>query len=291
MEPTAADVAAVSSAIGQPQAPAPQAAPQAPEPVAQPAPQAQPQQQPSEPTAQPAPTSQPQDPFSTLFTQPAEPQQPQPQQPTEPVTTPQPTQPTEPSQPTTTQPQEPAPQEQYQTFEQYMESITADLPAAPEAPDPSKIDPNDEAGIKTFFDDLVNTAVERASAETKRNSAIQNNERNLWEGAFQKYGTLRDNTGLRDMVHSIRMASFHKGVAMTPTQAADQLLTVLKNQYQQGVADNQVVTTIQNVQPNGGGGQPVATTQDQNQVLTSVQTGGEVALANYLDGQIKAGNL
>lgn len=305
MEPTAQDVANVAAAIGQqPVAPAPVPAPQA-EPtqptytpgVSTPAPEPTPapQQQPTQPVQQPAPTSQPQDPFAMMATPPIPEQQPTQQPIVQP--TPQPQQPAEPVQPAPqVQPQEqpqvqPQSEPQYQTFEQYMESVTQGIPEAPAAPDPSKIDPNDEAGIKNFFDDLVNTAVERASAVTQRNTAIQNSERALWEEAFEMSPSLRKNTELRDTVHSIRMADFRKGIATTPAQAAQKLVNILRGQYQAGVADTQVVTTIQQTQPQGGGGQPIQTTTDADNVYKALQVGGEDALAQYLDSQIKAGNL
>lgn len=303
MEPTAADVNAVAQSLGQQPAPQPAApAPQptytpgvapAPEPAPQPTPA--PQQQPTEPVSQPAPTSQPQDPFSQMFAQDPAPQ-PQPTQPTEPVTTPQPQQPTEPTQPTTTEPAPQAPvqqpTEQYQSFEDYMASITEGLPDPQVAtPDPTKIDPNDTEGIKNFFDDLVNTAVQKASAQTERTQAIQNSERALWDDAMDKYGSLRTNKNLRDTVHAIRMTEFRKGVAITPTQAAEKLLGMMNAKYNEGIAANQVVTTIQDVQPNGGGGQPVPTTTEQTNVYQAIQQGGETALAEYLDGQIKAGKM
>lgn len=289
MEPTANDVAAVSQMIGEqpaPQAPAPQPtpAPQAPAPEPASTPVQPAQQQPAQPTPQPSPTSQPQDPFSTLFEQPAP--TPQPSQPTEPVTTPQPQQPAEPSQPTP--PSEP----QYQSFDDYMAEVTQGIGSEDiTTPDPSNIDPNDEAGIKTFFDDLVNTAVQKASQEVNRNQAIQTTERRLWDDAMGKYGSLRENKNLRDMVHAIRMGEFNKGIAITPTQAADRLLEALQAQYKQGVADNAVVTTIESVQPNGGSGTAVETTNDADGLYSNLQHGGETALASYLDGQIKAGKL
>lgn len=319
-EPTPADVAMVAAAMGEPAAPAqPQPAP-APQPAQPaPAPTPAPQQQPAPVTPQPAPSQQQTDPFASLFaSEPTAPAQPtaqpqaptQPTQPTEPTSpTPQPQQPTEPTQPTqpqpqaqpqpgeTVQPQAPAqpatpPADEYQTFDEYMASITQGLPPAPTAPDPDKIDPNDPAAIKSFFDDLVNTAVQRSNSETQRQNAIQTAERNLWEGAFTKYNSLRDNKPLRDMVHSIRMGYFQRGVAITPTQAADKLLDAMKAQYQRGVADNQVTTTIEQVQPTGGGSvAPVPTTMDTESTLTAVQTGGEQALAQILDAEIKAGRL
>lgn len=296
MEPQPADISAVQAHLdGTPAAPP--AAP-APEPVAPqaPAPQ-QPQMQPAPVTPQPAPTSpQPLDPFSALATPPA-PVAPQAPQPTEPLPNPQPQQPVEPTQPAPQTP-EPIPAQsapgepQYQTFEEYMESVVGTVGEAPAAPDPSEINPDDPAAIKEYFDNLINTAVERAGQEVARKQAIQTSERNLWDGAFQKYGSLRENKKARDLVHSIRMGYFQRGQAITPVQAADILLDSMGNQYKQGVADSSVVTTIEQVQPQGGGsGQPVPTSLDKDQELIAVQTGGEAALADILDAKIKAGQL
>jgi len=295
MEPSPNDVAAVASMLGEQPAPQQQPAPVTPQPAPsqQPTPQVQ-QPQPTQPT-QP---TEPSDPFASLF--PTEPAAPAPQQPTQPTgPTPQPQQPVEPQPAPQVQPapqpapQAPAPQpqEEFMSLDDYMKSVTGGLGEAPTLPDASKIDPNDEAGIKSFFDDLVNTAVARAEQSVARKNAIQTSERQLWDAAFDKYGSLRTNKPLRDMVHSIRMGEFQKGIAITPTQAADILLTALKAQYNQGIADNQVVTTIENVQPTGGGGQPVQTTTDMDNVYKNIQTGGEQALAAYLDGQVKAGNI
>lgn len=290
-EPTPADIAAVSAVVDN--TPAPTTPPPAPEPA--PA-----QQQPATPTSQPAPSQQPAgDPFEALFapteptatpapTQPTEPVAP-PTQPTEPVTTPQPTQtPVETPQPT---PNAPTNAPVYQSYDDFMKEVLGETTPTP-LPDHSKIAPDDEEGIKNFFDEIVNTAVARAEQKIRQQNAIQNTERKLWDDAFDKYGSLRTNKNLRDMVHNIRMGEFRRGVALTPTQAAEKVLDALKQQYNKGVADNSVVTTIVDNQPNnGGGGQPVATTLDKESVLTAVQTGGETALASYLDNEVKAGRL
>lgn len=290
MEPTPQDIQAVGEAIGQ--QPAPQQQPPAPTPqpapTQQPAPQPAEPQQPAQPT-EPSPAPQPQDPFSQMFApeQPApqEPTQPNPAQPTEPTPTPQPQTPAEPSQPTAPQP------EQFQSFDDYMNEVLGDVGKPKDMPDPNKIDPNDVEGIKGFFDELVNTAVERAKAETTRSQAIQNAERRQWDNAFEKYPTLRTNKDVRDMVHAIRMGEFRKGVAITPTQAAEKLLSAMNSRYKQGVVDNQVQTTITQVQPTGGGSQQVPTGGGTQATLESLQTGGEVALADYLDAEIKAGRI
>lgn len=278
-EPTPTDVAAVAAMLSEQPTATPPAEPTAP---AQPAA--------SEPTAPTAPA----DPFASLFaTEPAAPTEPT--QPTEIVPTVQPTQPTEVAQPATTQPTAPvapvAQPETYQTYDEYMSEIVGSAPAMA-MPDPDKIDPNNPEAIKGFFDELVKTAVNQSKTEIGRQSAIQTKERQLWDASFDKYGSLKTNKPLRDMVHDIRMGYFRRGQAITPTQAADKLLESMGHQYKQGVADTAVITTIENVQPNGGGtGAPIATTLDKNAVLESIQTGGEVALADYLDGEVKAGRL
>lgn len=265
-EPTPADIAAVAQAINEP---APVATPVAP-PQAAPQPQAQPQAQP-QPQA-PAQPAEPSDPFAQ-FAQPQE-------QPTEPI------QPAEPA-----QPQE-QPKNDYQSYEDYMNEVLKDVPQIQDTPDPNSVSPDDPESLKKFFDDLVNTAVQKASAEVARKSAVQAKERALWDEAFDKYGSIKTNKNLRDMVHNIRIGYFNRGIAITPKQAADKLLESLGNQYKQGVADNQVVTTIENVQPTAGGsGAPATTTLDRKEMLTAVQDGGEVALAEILDAQIKAGKL
>lgn len=297
-EPTPTDVAAVQAHLSGSPAPTPQPAPQ-------PA-----QMQPEAPTPQPAPTQQTSDPFASLFASEPEPTQPtqptEPAQPTQQPAEPAPTQPTEVAQPT--QPQEPAPQQtfqpaapaidrsqpqdDYQSYDDYMKQVMAGVPEAPNSPDPEKVNPDDPAAIKGFFDELVNTAVTRAQAETARKSAIQTSEKRLWDAAMDKYGTLKTNKQLRDTVHAVRMGYFNRGIALTPTQAAEKLLEGLGSQYRQGMADSQVVTTYEQVQPAGGGSAaPVATSLDKENALTSVQSGGETALAEILDQEIKAGRL
>lgn len=174
------------------------------------------------------------------------------------------------------------------TVEQYMDSVFGAAPEIPDLPDASKVNPDSPEGIQQFFTDLMTTAEQRFEAKAARNNAIQNAEKQAWEAAFTKYGSLRTNTQLRDMVHAIRMNEFNRGVAISPTDAAERLLGALQQQYRQGVADNQVVTTIESTQPVGGSSTPVQTTADKDRDLLSVQTGGETALAQILDAQFKA---
>lgn len=292
MEPSAQDIAAVAAAMGG--QPAPTQPVQPTQPQAQPT---QPQQQPAQPTPQQTPSqqpTQPTDPFAELFSQPQQqPTQPtQPAQPTqqasEPFQAPQAQQVQPVAQPQV-QPVQPVQPEapQTQTYEQYIESVLKGLPEAPAQPDPTKVDPNSEEAIGKFFTDLMTTAEQRFEANYARKMAIQNSERQLWDDAFSKYASLKENPQLRDMVHAIRMAEFKKGFALTPAQAADRLVGALRNQYQKGVADNQVVTTIEQTQPNGGNGTSVTTTMDSDKALLAVQTGGETALAQILDAQFR----
>lgn len=287
MEPSAQDIAAVSQAMGE----QPQQQPPAPAP--QPSPQSQPQTQPQHQQPQsPQPTQPPADPFSA-FAQPTQPPVEPAQQPT------QPTQPTEPAQPQApptqpqeqpTQPQTPPQQPDQLTVDQYMKEVFGDMPEIPGLPDASKVNPDSPESVQQYFDDLMTTAEKRFEAKYNRNQAVQNAEKKAWEDAFDKYGSLRSNGQLRDMVHAIRMNEFNRGVAITPTQAAERLLGALQQQYQRGVADNQVVTTIEQTQPVGGGSTSVPTTMDADKSLLAVQQGGEEALAQILDAQFKAQN-
>lgn len=290
MEPTPQDVQAVAAAIGQPAAPEAQPAPQQ-----QPAavtPQPTPSQQPAAPAA-------PADPFTQFFPSepaapaaaPVEPAAPQ-AQPAQPAPAAQPE-----AQPAPVAPAaapapvaEPAP-EPTMTYEQYIDSVLQGVPTAPDMPDPAQVDPNSEEGVTQFFTDLMTAAEQRFEAKFARNQAIQTAERKLWDAAFEKYGSLRTNDELRGMVHAIRMQEFNNGRAITPTQAAEKLLGAFNQQYRQGVADNQVVTTIEQTQPLGGNGTEVPTTTDADAVLRSVQTGGEQALMSVLDQRIKNGTL
>lgn len=277
-EPTPTDVAMVAAAMdGTPQ-PAPQPQPQTPAP--------EPAQQPQPVTPQPAPSQQPTDPMASLFAS-------EPGQPTEPPT-PQPQQPTEPVQPAPQAPaQMPAPVDEaptFETYDEYIARVTAGVPVVPDQPDPSKINPDDPEAIKGFFDELINTAVTKAQAETQKSTAIQTAERRAWDEAFEFSPTLKSNKKLRDIVHNIRVANFQRGVALTPIQAAQQLLEISGASYNKGVADNQVITTYEAVQPNGGGsGTPIETSLDKDSTIKAVQDGGESALAGILDREIKAG--
>jgi hypothetical protein len=277
MEPTANDIAAVQATL-------PTAPPVPAEPTPQQPPAAEPTPQPVA-TTPPAPTE-PSDPFATMFgTEQAAPVAAPPAEPTEPLPNPQPGMPTEPTpQPT------PAP-ETYQTYDEYMESVLSGVPQAPDAPDPDKINPDNPEEIRGFFDSLMSTAEKRIEAKIERKNAIQNAERKQWDAAFAAYPTLRSNQKVRDMVHNIRMGYFQRGKAITPTQAAKELVDSLSSSYKQGITDNQVVTTIQSVQPQGGTSTPIPTTLDRDSVMNAVQDGGEEALMQILDAEVKAGRL
>ncbi len=274
-QPTPADVAAVSAHLGEQPAPQPT--------------QPEPQMQPAAPTPQPAPSQEPSDPFAQLFaSEPAPVAAPaQPTQESAPVEMAQPT-PQQAPQPEAQPTQQPT--NDYQTYEEYMQSVVAGLPEAPAAPDPETVNAEDPQAIKGFFDDLLSSAEKRFEANYARKQAIQNSEKRLWDEAMDKYGSLRSNKQLRDTVHAIRMGHFNRGIALTPTQAAEKLLESLNHERRAGAAGAQVVTTYEQVQPNSGGsGAPVPTNLDKQHTLQAVQTGGETALAEILDQQIKAG--
>lgn len=275
-EPSAADIALVAQSLGQtPAQPAP-------------APQMQPETVTPQPSPQ-TPQAAPVDPFQALTVPPVATEVAQPTQPVQPTEqpTPQPGQTVEPAQSAPVQPVA----DEYDTFDEYLNKTLGQTQEV-QTPDPSQVNAEDPASVKEYFDNLVNTAVAKATAATERKTTLHNAERRAWDEAFNKYGSLRENKPLRDMVHSIRMGYFQRNQAISPTQAADKLLDIMRNQYQQGVADNQVVTTIESVQPNAGGSSaPLTTGNDRQSMLESLQTGGETALAEYLDGQVKAGKL
>lgn len=278
-EPTSQDIAAVEANINPQPAPEPQA----------PAPTPQPTEPPTqEPAQTPTPPAEDVDPFASMFQEPA----PTETQPTPPPTEEVKSQPSPTPAPTPTAPETNEETPKYETYEQYMDRVMANVPKAPEAPDPSKVNADSPEEIKKFFDDMMTTAEQRIEAKIERKNAIKAQETKLWNEAFTKYPTLKSNVNVRNMVHNIRMGYFHRGQAITPLQAAKELIDSMSGSYKKGVADNQVVTTIESTQPTGGNTPPSApTTMDAESMLQSVQTGGEEALAELLDKEIKSGRL
>lgn len=283
-EPTQNDVAAVNAFLtGDTPAPAPAATPapqpQAPaEPVAPPTPQPQ---QPTEP-AQPAQPQEPTDPFEQFAPQPTEPVAPQ-----------APAAPTEPVAPATPAPQPAAPAEpQYQSFDDYLNSITEGLPDPTPAPKLEEIDQNDPAAIQKYFTDFATSIREETIREVQRTARLEAAEKKGWDEAFDKYPSIKKNPAVRDMVHNMRMGKFQQGIAMTPLQAAEEILKVTNANYRKGIADTQVVTTITDTQPVGGDSVEVIPQTPQGQAsLVNAAGQGEAALANALDAMIKDGKL
>jgi hypothetical protein len=195
--------------------------------------------------------------------------------------------------PTETPPVEPpAPAEQYQSYEEYLDSVLGKAKEDPQPPNPAEINPDDPEAIKAFFDNLLTTAEQRIEAKIARKEAIQRAEKKVWDEAFAKYPTLKSNQNVRDMVHNIRMGYFQRGEAITPLQAAEKLLSSLNSSYKQGIVDNQVVTKIEEVQPQGGGTiTPPTTGADKDTVLKAVQDGGEDALRDFLNTEIQNNRL
>lgn len=292
MEPTQQDIAAVNAHLTGNPAPQPQPAPQPTqpteptqqptqptEPVAPPTPQPQQPTEPSQP-AQPNQSNEPGDPFATLFTQEAVQPTP-PQQPAQLQQTAQPTaQPTQPN------------GEDYQSFDDYIKSITGEPQQQPNTPNLAELNQDDPQAIQQFFEQWGESIYQRATSDVRREFALRAKEEQVWNEAFEKYPSIKSNKNLRDMIHNIRMGSFNRGVAMTPVQAAEQLLKGMNMQYRQGMADQQVQTTIQSTQPNGGGGVEVIPQQPGgNTSLVQAAQGNEADLVAALDAQIKAGNL
>lgn len=279
-EPSAADIQAVNEALTQntpPSQPVPQPAPQPSEqPVQQPAPQENPQVQTPPPVANQQP-NEVVDPFEQF----ANVQPPAPQ----PAPTPQPT--PAPQAP----PQQPT--SEYQTFDDYMNSVLDGLPQPnTEIPKVEDINQDDPADIQRFFTELRETIVKETINQVTRQSRIESAERKGWEECFETYPSLRKNSAIRDAVHNVRMGAFNRGIAMSPKQAAKVLLDSFNpsEAYKRGVANSQVVTTIQNNQPNGGGGVEVIPQQPADS-LSVAASNGEVALMNALDAAIKSGKI
>lgn len=260
------------------------------------------------PEATPQAPAAPADPFATFGQAPTPAPAPEPQpfvpptgdpnpvepapQPTEPA--PQPTAPTEPAAPATpaapAEPVQPAAPQQ-ESYEEYMARVLADIPQAAEPPKLETVNQEDPAAVEQFFADLVASAVQQAEANVEKKYAVREAETRGWNEAFDAYPSLRQNHALRETIHNIRMGSFSRGIAMTPKQAAEHLLATSHADYQRGIADNQVHTKIENVQPTNGSSvevPQVTTTDDQ---LRAIQTGGEAALAAILDAEVKAGRL
>lgn len=238
------------------------------------------------------------DPFANVGQQPAT--QSTAQQPPEPptqTTTPAP-QPENPTQPTNPQPETPPetpktdPQAtQPLTGKEYDEQVTKDLEAikAPEAPDVSTIDQNDMESLNRFFKERDEALLAQAEARMQRQEVIRTHEQRVWGQAFEKYPTLRTNDTARNMVNDIRMAAHARGESITPAEAADRLLGLVNQNYQQGVADAHKQSETLSGQPMNGGGQPAPVNYRDD--LIAVQDGGETALTSILDREIQNGRL
>lgn len=311
MEPNATDVAAVNAFMtGQP-APAPAPQPTAPAPVAPQAPAPNPYYQPGIGSApQPAPAPAPvapapvapappapnYDPFAGIGTEVSAPQ------PAAQPTAPAPVQPSPTSQgavapqfdPNTGQPIPPAAPvaPAAPTFQQTVEQVLATIPEAPKSPDITSVEnPDDPAAVQKFFQDYAQSIVAQVEAGNQRKTAVQNLEAKAWGEAFTAYPSLEKNPELRSTIQAIRMGNYESsGVYQSPTEAAKVLIDAMQGQYQKGVVDNQVQTTITQTQPMNGGGQvPTTGLPDANQELLAVQDGGEVALAQVLANRINNG--
>ncbi len=278
MEPTQADVAAVNAHLGGEQAPAQPTQPAAqPQPIVEPS--AQPATQPTE-QAPAQPTSN--DPFESFVPQaPAD----QPVEATAPVAPQQ-----QPAQaPVQAQPQE------FQTFDEYMDSVLAGIPQTPSTAQPKleELDQDDPMAIQKFFADWGKSIREETILEVQRQNRLQQSEERGWNEAFEAFPSLRKNASLRDMVHNLRMGAFQQGKAMSPKQAAEKLVKELNLQYRQGAADTKVVTTIQDTQPTGGGSVEVIPqgAPGSSGSLADAASKGEEALTAALDAMVRSGKL
>ena len=187
----------------------------------------------------------------------------------------------------------------YKTLEEY----TAELYGEPQAPaeftmpSTDSIDTDDPAAVQKFFADYAanirSAAIEEAMVKFRAETRATSIENQNWQIAFKKYSDLTTNQQLRDSVQAIREFNFQRGIAMTPEQAADILYSPRGSEYQRGIADSAVTTTIQEVQPvNGGSVQVIPDNGASAKLAGSFGTSTEEAdLADFLDSKIKAGSL
>lgn len=210
-----------------------------------------------------------------------------PQQPTEPQAAPQePTPQQDPNpqpQPQPQNPQEPAPKAQ--TYEEYLESIVGkpqdiEVPKASGVADPAELD--------KFFDEYGAAIRNQVMQEVRQSQAVQNYERQEWDKVFSKYPEVKDNTAIRDTIHSMRLGAFNRGEGMTPLQAADFLVGALHNEYKKGVNDTNVQTEVAQAQPLNGSGAPAP---DVGVNYGALQDGGRDAAVTQLEQLIAAGKI
>lgn len=289
MQPTQQDVQLVAQSMGQP----------TPTPVPAPTPATEPQQvqQPVQPISQdPAPQQPAPQVAQTVEGVQGAPQIPQPiaQEPVspqpfaqEPVQQPHPVQ--QPEQQIQPQPQQPA----QQSYEDYVNQALAQIGQPTPEPDLKNVDLNSDEAVENWFKEFKTSIIDTVNFETKRKETIANIERNAWDEAFTQYPDLKGNKQVIDAVMNYRVGAHNRGIYLSPVQAAQQLFDSMGRQYQRGVIDNQVHTTIEQVQPNAGSSNPpvaqtMANPQDE---LAAVRDGGEVALMQVLQGRISNGQL
>lgn len=242
----------------------------------QPAPEPQPQLQPApapEPAPQPTPSPEPQP-----APQPTEPQpQPNPTEPT-PQVNPQP-------QPTTD------PTRQQLTYDEYLESLTKNIPEPPKLPNPSEVKEDDPEALAKFFEDYGNAMEQRLIARQQQQVVVQQAEGTAWREVFAKYPEIEANPTLRDTVHRIRVGAYQNGESLSPIQVADALVGTLHNEYRKGTNDTLVQTRVQNSQPLNGGGQPPAVPAINYEALQQPGQAGTDAAVGQLEAMIRAGQI
>jgi hypothetical protein len=258
--------------------------------------------QPATPVAEPVVTPPVADPFAIPQTppqQPAQPVTPPVGQPTE-VSAPQTpaapqqqppaqTPPANPADPQTppTQPGQPA----KSGYESYIESVLQSIPDAPPIPDLSTIKSDSPEDVNEWFKTYASTIQENIKVEMQRSEAIKTAESNAWTQALDKYPSMKGNKKILDTVQAIRMAKWNAGIALSPTEAAEELIGSLQGEYKRGITDNQVHSNIEQVQPSAGGSSTVIAPADSVEELRSVQSGGDIALAQILEQRIKNGEM
>lgn len=207
------------------------------------------------------------------------------EQPSAPAPVENPAAPADPNAPAPTPAPAPAPK---MTYDQYLDSLVGDIKPV-ELPKPTDVPADDPDGLVKFFDDFGDKIIQRVTQEQEKATRVQTAEATAWKDAFTKYPEIESNAELRGIVHNIRMGAFQRNENMSPTEAADQLVQTLHNEYRKGQNDERVTTTVVASQPLGGAGQPAPQGATVN--YEALHTGGRAEAVNQLEALIRDGKI
>lgn len=157
--------------------------------------------------------------------------------------------------PATTTQEAPVPpveeEEEYQTYQPIPQVAPIDFSQLP-VDENNLIDPNALAGM---INQRIAQSEQNAVANAQRIYAEQEQEKNLWTKAYEKYPDLKTNKELRDMVHQSRLGKVTELLSSTndpaqikfptPSQMADSLFKHISAQKAEGFKQATQNTEIQ----------------------------------------------